>query len=138
MTYESLKNLTRSLLIGDTKLPTDEVLLRPLVDYGLQKLAMKADSLRLMTKDSNSNIIRLATNKMYIRKPQLPHSDTDDMDIDDELTYALSNYIASFISKNKPEKFAAEAKAITEDFNSKVYDVIMGTEFDPEAKDFII
>ena len=136
MTYGQLKGLCSSLLIGDTKLPMDNVKLLPLVDYGLQKIAMKADSLRLMTKNTAANIVRVASNKQYIRKPNLPALDDDILDIDDELCYALANFISGFLSKNKPKEFNNEAQNIMNDFNSKVYDIIMGTEFDPASGDF--
>jgi len=138
MTYGQLKALCSSLLIGDTKLPTDNLKLLPLVDYGLQKIAMKADSLRLMTKNGSASIVRVASNKQFIRKPNLPSLDDDIIDIDDELCYALANFVCGFLSKNKPDKFNAEAQTVMNDFNSKVYDVIMGTEFDSDKNEYTI
>jgi hypothetical protein len=121
MTYRDLKTLTSALLAGDTNVPTNEKFLQ-LVKYGFSKIADEADALKLLTvKDSNERIVRNGPGNTYVRMPKEPENEEDELDIDDELAYALAEYIASFISNSsKVSLHIQNAQEIIRRYNQKV------------------
>jgi hypothetical protein len=121
MTYAELKTLTSALLSGDTNVPVDEKFLQ-LVKYGFSKIADEADALKLITaKDSNERIIRNGPGNSYVRMPRTPENQEDELDLDEELCYALAEYIASFISNtNKVSLHIQNAQEIIRKYNQKV------------------
>ena len=121
MTYGNLKNLVSALLIGDNTLTknNDEVLV--LLEYAFDKVANQADALKLFTTDIQENrILRQGPGRMFLKRPSLPSSDDDELDIDNELTYAVARYICSFVSREKTAMHIVEADNIIRAYNQKV------------------
>lgn len=135
MTYAMLKNLTSGLLVGDNVLPADEEVLLGLLKYALTTTAMKADSLHLMTLSTTANVLRLAQGDYLIRNPELPEDDEDEIDIDDELIFAVSRYIASYLSREKGGIHVQAANRIILDYNAKTYEIIEQMELEAEQED---
>ena len=123
MTYSVFKNLTLGLLTGDNTLPDDAEVLKSLVTYALTTTAMKADSLHLMTLSTTANVLRLAQGDYLIRMPEAPDFDEDLMDIDEELTFAVARYVASYISASKGGIHVQAATRIILDYNAKTYEI---------------
>ena len=67
MTYSTLQSIITGLLTGDNVLPQVDTVLTGLVDYALTTVATKADSLHLMTLDSNADVLRLGPGDYLIR-----------------------------------------------------------------------
>ena len=124
MDYGELKSLTTGLLIGDNVLPTDEDVMRGLVKYALTTVATQADSLHLMTLSTTADVLRLAQGDYLIRRPESPIDDVDLLDIDEELAFAVSRYVASYLSRDKGGIHVNAAKRIILDYNSKTYEII--------------
>lgn len=124
MTYLQLKSITTALLTGDNKLPTDADVLHGMVSYALTTVAMKADSLHLMTLSTDGDILRLGSGDYVIRRPAVPVLDTDVTDIDEELNYAVARYLAGMVSKEKGAIHNAAAERIILDYNAKTYEII--------------
>ncbi len=118
-----LKNLTKGLLTGDNKLPEDEEVMLGLVQYALTTTAMKADSLHLMTLSTTANILRLAQGDYTIRVPEVPEDDEDEIDIDEELIFAVARFIASYLSREKGGIHVQAANRIILDYNAKTYEI---------------
>ena len=55
--------------------------------------------------------------------PIIPVLDEDLMDIDEELTFAVSRYLASYLSKSKGGIHVNAAKRIILDYNAKTYEI---------------
>jgi len=123
MTYKTLKSVTTGLLTGDTLLPSDEDTLSGLVQYSLTTVATKADSLHLMTLNTNADILRLTHGDYLIRVPATPTLDTDIMDIDEELCFAVARFLASYVSREKGGIHVQAANRIILDYNSKAWEV---------------
>ena len=123
MTYGTLKSLTSGLLTGDNVLPKDEAALQGLVQYALTTVAMQADSLHLMTLSTTADVLRLAQGDYLIRMPVAPVFDEDLIDIDEELTFAIARYIASFVSRDKGGIHVQAANRIILDYNAKTYEI---------------
>ena len=123
MNYSALKSLVSGLLIGDHVLPDDPVVLQGLVQYALTTVAMKAESLHLMTLNTTEEILRLAKGDYLIRMPLVPTLDTDEIDIDNELVFAVARYIASYLSRDKGGIHVQAAERIILDFNAKTYEL---------------
>ena len=104
MTFLESKNLLSALLVGDVKVPTNEILL-PLYEQAFDYIANECIPLKLITKTNDFSTIRTVSIEdgviRYIRKPRLPKVDGDTLDIDNELCYVLTHMVASYISKNK-------------------------------------
>lgn len=124
MTYQVLKSITAGLLTGDNKLTTEADVLLGMVSYALTTVATKADSLHLMTLDTSGDILRLGHGDYVIRRPQLPVFDADELDIDDELGYAVARLLAGMVSKEKGGIHNGAAERIILDYNAKVYEII--------------
>ena len=134
MTYGALKNLTRVFLTGDIKLIDDDNLLLPSVKYALMTVATKADSLHLMTLSTTADVLRLAPGDYLIRIPNLPTTDTDEMDIDEELAPAVARFLASYFSREKAGIHIKAAEAIIADYNAKTWEIIEQMELEAEQE----
>lgn len=124
MTYAVLKFVTAGLLTGDNKLPTDEDVLLGLVGYALTTVATTADSLHLMTLSTDVDVLRLAQGDYLIRRPVSPILPTDELDIDEELGFAVARLLAGMVSKEKGGIHNQAATRIILDYNSKVFEII--------------
>ena len=124
MTYAMLKNLTSGLLLGDNLLPADDAVLLPLVTYALNTVAMQAESLHLMTLSTTADVLRLSQGDCLIRNPVPPAVDTDEVDIDDELIFAVARYLASYVSREKGGIHVNAADRIIKDYNAKTAEII--------------
>lgn len=120
MTYIRLKNLTKALLIGDNVLTKDADEMLGLVDYAFDKIANDADALLLFTDSISDRIVRQGPGKLFIRRPELPVYDADELDIDHELGFAVARFIASFVSREKMQFHESEAQKIIRAYNQKV------------------
>lgn len=101
MTYGGLKSLVTGLLIGDNVIPKDDAVMKSLLSYAFDMIANKAEALRLMTMNSTEEIVRLGPGEYLVRTPNLPETDSDELDIDHELCFVAARYIAAMLSKEK-------------------------------------
>ena len=120
MTYGMMKSLTRALLIGDNQLTQDNDEMLALLSYAYNKVATESDAMRLWTDDPTLVILRTGPGNSYIRTPTMPMSDSDEMDIDDELGFPVCRYVASFVSRDRGGIHVNEAKALIRAYNEKV------------------
>ena len=90
MKYKKFKVLLRGLLHGDNIVPSDDETLLGLVEYSLNMISERAESLHLLTVNKAEIIQRMATGSYMIRKPELPEKDDDEIDIDEDLCFALA------------------------------------------------
>jgi|GEM_PF-2945085 len=121
MTYGNLKHLVRALLIGDNVLTkvNDEIL--SMLDYAYDTVANEADAMKLFIENPTQyKIIREGPGNQYIRRPALPTNDSDILDIDHELAFAVARIMCSFISREKTLVHLEEAKRIIRLYNEKV------------------
>lgn len=123
MTFLESKSLLSSLLLGDVKLPANEVLL-PLFQQAFNHIANECIPLKLITKINDFSTLRMVSiddEIRYIRKPRLPKVDGDTLDIDNELCFALINLVASYISKNKAGDFYMQSLEMISQYNWKLF-----------------
>lgn len=123
MTYGLFKAITTGLLTGDMVLPQNPDVMTGLMQYALTTVATQADSLHLMTLSTTVDVLRLAQGDYLIRMPVPPVEDTDLLDIDDELAFAVARYLASYISKDKGGVHVQAADRIIKDYNAKTYEI---------------
>jgi len=121
MTYENLKSLVKALLTGDNVLPTDQDQVLMMLSYAFDKVANEADALKLFTINTDGEkIIRNGPGRTFLRKPKLPTSDSDELDIDDEIGFPVARYMASFLSREKGGIHVREAQALIRAYNQKI------------------
>ena len=124
MTYKTFKNIVKGLLTGDNVLPSDPDVILALLEYAYTRIATKADSLRLMSVGSATEVLRLAQDGYLVRFPELPILDEDELDIDQELCYPVARYVAADLSKDKAEVHMAAADREIKDYNAKVWEMM--------------
>jgi len=121
MTYGELKSLVSALLIGDsqfTRKPDEQLVL---LKYAYQRVANEADAMKLFTVNSDEEkIIRNGPGNLFVRMPEVPTKDIDELDIDEELAYAVARFMASFVSQARPDMHENEARKIINLYNQKV------------------
>lgn len=136
MTYSELKIITKALLSSDFPLPEDEPSIKALLGMAYNYIADKAQVLNLQTEDKSAKIHRLGRGKFLVRTPELPESDTDLLDVGNELGYAAASLVASYISEKKAGIHQGRADDIIRSYNAKVdefletYPELKGTEDD--------
>ena len=124
MTYKELKLTTKAFLANDFQLPQDDELVKALLKMAYKYIANKCQVLNLQTLDKSANITRLGRGGMLVRLPDLPKSDEDELDIDDDLGYVACNLIASYMSEKRFSLFQSKADEIIRDYNAKVDELI--------------
>lgn len=137
MTLGFLKNLTKGLLIGDNALPKENDILIPLVAYAYDMIATNTNSMHLLTMDRNKDIIRTGIGEYFMRAPELPESDNDQLDIDDELVFPTAEYIASSISKEKGRIHEDKAERLIRRYNEKVEALMNRVRQNEEGEDYV-
>ena len=128
MTYKELKLTTKGFLANDFQLPQDDELVKALLKMAYKYIANKCQVLNLQTLDKSANITRLGRGGMLVRLPDLPKSDEDELDIDDDLGYVACNLIASYMSEKRATMFQSRAEEIMRDYNAKVDEFIESLE----------
>ena len=134
MTYKKLKVLTKGLLSGDFPLPEDDELIKAFLGMAYSYIADKCQVLNLQTEDKSAMIQRLGRGTFLVRVPELPETDEDELDIDDELGYAAASLVASYISEKKAIVHQSRADDWIRSYNAKVdefiesYQELKGTE----------
>ncbi len=132
MTYGRFKASLRALLRGDSEIPPDAEEMSSLVEMAYIELAGQATALKLLTADHASQVIRQGPGGTYIRMPDIPVDDIDELDIDQELTPALARLIASYLSREKGGIHYNEAQRSIKAYESKVRVFLL--EQDSEGK----
>ena len=137
MTYGNLKYLCSALLIGDNVLTKENNELLVLLSYAYDKIANQSDALKLFTAVSVGNqIIRQGPGKLFVRMPELPTSDDDVLDIDEELCYVAARYICSFVSREKGGIHVNEAMSLIRAYNQKVQVFLENMAQDLELEEY--
>lgn len=130
MTYGGLKSLVTGLLIGDNVIPKDDAVMKSLLSYAFDMIANKAEALRLMTMNSTEEIVRLGPGEYLVRKPNLPETDTDELDIDHELCFVAARYISAMLSKEKIKIHQDYGDDGILRYNGKVYQILEKVEIE--------
>lgn len=124
MTYRALKYVTKGLLTGDTAIPKEEDILKALLGMAYNYISNKCTVLNLMTLDKSAEIHRLGAGKHMLRKPDVPVTDDDELDIDDDLGYVAASLVASYVSAEKFSIHQSRADNAIRDYNAKVTEII--------------
>ena len=137
MTYGNLKYLVKALLIGDNTLTKDNNEVLVLLQYAFDKIANEADALKLFTAvTSDRQIIRQGPGNLFVRMPNLPENDLDELDIDSELCFAAARFICSFVSREKRGIHVNEAQHLIRMYNQKVQTFFENTSQEGHLEDY--
>lgn len=124
MTYGTLKYVVQGLLTGDNKLPKEDEVVRALLGMAYDHLANKCQVLNLLTLDHSEDILRIGKGDYMVRVPELPNTDSDELDIDNNLGYAAASLVASYISKTKANVHIHRATDAITIHNGKVEEML--------------
>jgi hypothetical protein len=105
MTYGAFKEALRAITQGDSVLPADSAL-KPLIKSAIEEVAMISPPLKLVTSDyrdlnGESPVVALDSS-LYVRAPITPQSDSDEIDIDEDLALAIAHFVAAKLARNNP------------------------------------
>jgi len=116
MNWGKLKKLTSSLLSGDTPFPSeDEDAAIVLLEYALEQIALSSYSSNLVSGEPVLyNTVRITDDGEYIRRPNLPSSDSDIIDIDKGLTFVAARLMASYLTRSENSSHYFIAKSMME------------------------
>jgi hypothetical protein len=120
MTWGRLQKLTEALLAGDHTLVKEPESRIALLQYAYEDLGNLAQVLAWETEDTSIPFIRQWENGIVLRRPSLPTSDDEELDVDEGLTFAVARLMASYVSKMKYNLHKSVALEIIETYNNKV------------------
>jgi len=123
-TWKNMQDLVSALLAGDLKLPKEPEQRIELLKYGYESVMNKAVVLSLLVNRKATDLDDVFSQTSYgefIRRPSLPTNDTDVLDIDKALVFAVARFMASFISKEKYLYHEQKAIELIKSYNNKVY-----------------
>ena len=120
MTLGRLKKLITGITFGDAMVPQDPEVMLGLLEMAYLEIANHTTAMKLLTSNINNQIVRKGPGSKWIRMPDLPNDDTEELDVDNELCPAVARIIASYISKEKSTKHFNEAKRIMYDYQAKI------------------
>jgi len=125
MTFLELKTQVSALLEAkrEVSLPSNAVLLVLANDAVLQ-IANRYKVIRLMTQNINSQILRDLGDGYYMRIPQKLTLNDDVIDLDDELTSAVSFRVSAGLASELKNvaSFTKSEQRILKDYSFKLYD----------------
>lgn len=134
MTYKLLKNIVKGLMTGDNNPPNDNETFLGLLAYAYNIIGNKTESFHLLTLNRRQDILRMAGGDYFMRVPELPASETDELDIDNELGFVTARYIASMLSKDRVQIHISSAEELIRDYNAKVYQILEEIKYNRETK----
>ena len=137
MKYKELKVLVSALLVGDNRITSNEAELKSLLMLAFNDIASRAQSLRLMTKSMNKEVLRGSVGDYLTRYPELPENDESELDMDKDLCFAAARFMASYVSKNKPAVHVEEGEKMIRLFNGKVNSMIESIQVDEEGNGYV-
>lgn len=137
MKYKELKVLVSALLVGDNRITSNEAELKSLLMLAFNDIASRAQSLRLMTKSMNKEVLRGSVGDYLTRYPELPENDDSELDMDKDLCFAAARFMASYVSKNKPAVHVEEGEKMIRLFNGKVNSMIESFKIDEEGNGYV-
>jgi len=113
MRWKKAKVLVSALLTNNMVLPDDEEESLALLEYALQEVANRATTLRLLTTNVDNRIAKHTDIEgVFMRLPALPVNDEEELDIDEQLCFAVARFMASFIVDSPTLVMLHESKAI--------------------------
>lgn len=129
MTLALLKNVVKGLMIGDNNPPTDNGIFIGLLAYAFNMIGNKTESFHLLTLNRRQELLRMASGDYFMRVPELPVAETDELDIDNELGFVAARFICSMISKDKAAMHISMAEELIRDYNAKVYQIMEEVQY---------
>lgn len=129
MTLGLLKSIVKGLMLGDNNTSINNDVFIGLLAYAYNIIGNKTESFHLLTLNRRQELLRMASGDYFMRVPELPETDEDELDIDNELGFVAARYICSMISKDKPQVHIAMAEELVRDYNAKVYQIMEEVQY---------
>jgi hypothetical protein len=135
MTYLEVKNAVIALLRGDNSKASEHLSDESYLSMALRDISMRCVPMVLLKEytGSETDVFRRVRSELdeyensylsfYLRKPTISTIDTDEVDIDEELTQAVIYFICSYLSNKKNIDFAKMAEDTISFYNSNAVDL---------------
>lgn len=105
MTLSEFKAFLESKKNGDIKLPSTNEEYQPLLQESLEYVAKQCNPITLRTNDLTEETLRFLNLNLQIRKPIAAIVNEENIDIDEQLVYAVAYDLLSRKTRNKQDKF---------------------------------
>jgi hypothetical protein len=114
--------MLKVFLLGDNTLPKDPDMLIAALETAYFEIANDCTALKLLTVTKDKAILRTGPGSTFVRMPDTPKSEEDELDIDSELVPAVARIMASYIARDMQAKqyHKMEAAKIINQYESKV------------------
>ncbi len=104
MTLAEFKIFLQSKKNGDIKIPGINEELKPLLQESLEYVAKQCSPVELRTNDLSRETLRFLKASLQVRKPIATTTDDGNIDIDEQLVYAVAYDLLSRKTRNKIDK----------------------------------
>lgn len=129
MTFAHLKSTLEVRLFGENKYKTDDAMIKVLLRDALFRVSNACVPLTLLTTNIDAvKILRQVDEYYYIREPNIPTIDTDNIDIDTSLELAVIYFICAAIAKNPTQNFQQMAQEIIDAHRWVAYEYLQKKE----------
>jgi hypothetical protein len=128
MTYRMFQSIVKGLMLGDNNPPVDQDIYTGLLYYAYHMVGNKAESFHLLTLNRKGDLLRMATGDYFLRRPTLPTTLDDELDLDEELCFAAARFFCSMLSDDKTHLL--EGEEIIRNYNEKVYQIFEEIKYD--------
>lgn len=129
MNFAHLKSTLEVRLFGENKYKTDDAMIKVLLRDALFRVSNACIPLCLLTTNIDSaKILRQVDEYYYIREPNIPTIDTDNIDIDNSLELAIIYFICAAIAKNPTQNYQQMAQEIIDAHRWVAYEYLQKKE----------
>lgn len=135
MTYGELKKHIKYIFSGDTRLADDTEALALFYKTAVHAIISDTEPLKLVTSDTERYTpYRWLDDVYFIRQPEYPSADTDELDMDERLIDAVISLMSSYMIRNANDmqrKTMYEAQAVTaiSQYRWYIYEYLQNTGF---------
>lgn len=129
MTFGEAKKLISNSAKGEISLPTDDILIMFFNKAIISEIASTAYPMNLVESDraKAEMLFALPTNDVFfIRKPKQILNDSSIIDLDEDLCFALCDFVSSYLVKNLDIKavLLKQARAACNEYSFRAYEYI--------------
>lgn len=128
MKLNILMATAEAIISREDSFPECELARIGILQYALERVAMKAYSRKLITSDKSREVIKIydEESNLFVARPLLPLNDEDEVDIDEGLVFAVIEFMASFLSLEKHVYHEQKALGMITDYNNSIESIDFG------------
>lgn len=116
MTLAEVKKSLLALLATDMKSKILDDVVVPLVNDGIEEIAIECEPLNLLSRNVDDDVLKFVDDEWFVKVPNRVENDDDEIPLHGVLNQALVQYVAMHISRENKEFFAIKYKRLKRDY----------------------